>query len=64
MAIDIELCNASNPIKNGTIVGTCSFTGNYNTISTYSKNTPVISNIESKYDERFDDITYYVLGYS
>lgn len=64
MAIDIELCNSSNPIKNGTIVSTCTFTGYYDTINTYSTNTPTISDIESKYDDKFDDITYYILGYS
>lgn len=64
MAIDIELAKIDNPIKNGTIVGTCSFTGTYNTINTYSNNKPVIADIESKYDEKYDDITYYILGYS
>jgi len=62
MATDIELINTSNPIKNGTTITTCSFTGNYNTINTYVNNKPEIIDIESKYDELFDDITYYVLG--
>jgi hypothetical protein len=62
MAIDIELANINNPIKNGTTVTTCSFAGQYNTINTYVNNTPVIADIESKYDELFDDITYYILG--
>jgi hypothetical protein len=62
MAIDIELINTNNPIKNGTTVTTCSFAGRYNTINTYVNNTPVIADIESKYDELFDDITYYILG--
>lgn len=63
MAIDIELAIPANAIKNGTLITTCSFTGNFNTISTHSRNEPVITDIESKYDEKFDDITYYVLGY-
>ena len=62
MAIDIELANNNNPIKNGTIVTTCSFAGNFNTINTYANNKPMITDIESKYDELFDDITYYTLG--
>ena len=62
MAIDIELANTNNPIKNGTTVTTCSFSGNFNTMNTYANNKPVITDIESKYDELFDDITYYTLG--
>jgi hypothetical protein len=62
MATDIELAKSTNPIKNGTSITTCSFTGNYNTINTYVNNKPVIEDIEYKYDELFDDITYYVLG--
>ena len=59
MANDIIKSKNGEPIKNGTIVTTCSFTGNYNTINTYSKNTPVIEDIQSKYDERFNDPSYY-----
>jgi hypothetical protein len=62
MATDIELINTNNPIKNGTTVTTCSFSGKYNTINTYVNNKPPIADIESKYDELFDDITYYILG--
>jgi hypothetical protein len=62
MAIDIELIDTNNPIKNGTIVTTCSFAGNFNTMNTYVNNKPVITDIESKYDELFDDVTYYTLG--
>lgn len=62
MAIDIELANNNNPIKNGTTVTTCSFSGNFSTMNTYVNNKPVITDIESKYDELFDDITYYTLG--
>lgn len=62
MAIDIELANTNNPIKNGTTVTTCSFAGNFNTVNTYVNNKPIITDIESKYDEKFDDITYYTLG--
>lgn len=63
MATDIALINPSNPIKNGTVVTTCSFAGNYNTVNIYANNKPQIQDIESKYDAWFDDLTYYILGY-
>jgi hypothetical protein len=31
-------------------------------MNTYVNNKPVITDIESKYDELFDDVTYYTLG--
>jgi len=63
MAADIQLANNNNPIKNGTSVTTCSFTGTYSTISIYSNNKPSVEDIQYKYDELFDEITYYILGY-
>ena len=62
MANDIQKCVAENEIKNGTVVVSCTFTGEYATIDTYVTNTPTISDIESKYDNRFDDVGYYYLG--
>lgn len=62
MANDIQKSVSANPIKNGTAVVSCTFTGEYSTLDTYVKNTPVIADIESKYDNRFDDITYYTIG--
>jgi len=59
MANDIIKSKSGEAIKNGTIVTTCSFTGNYKTINSYVNNSPVITDIQSKYDEKFDDPSYY-----
>ena len=53
MANDINKAISANQIKNGTIVVTTTVTGEYSTIDTYVKNTPTISDIETKYDNRF-----------
>jgi hypothetical protein len=53
MANDINKAISGNQIKNGTIVVTTTVTGEYSTIDTYVKNTPIISDIETKYDNRF-----------
>ena len=53
MANDINKAISANQIKNGTTVVTTTVTGEYSTIDTYVKNTPTISDIESKYDNRF-----------
>jgi hypothetical protein len=50
---------SENLLKNGTAIVTCSNTGKYSVLNTYVKNTPVIADIESKYDNRFDDPSYY-----
>lgn len=62
MANDIVKAINSNNIKNGTIIVSCTFTGEYSTINTYVTNTPTINDIQDKYDTRFDDIGYYCLG--
>jgi hypothetical protein len=60
MANDIQKSVSANTIKNGTaIVATCARNGNYKTLDTYVSNKPTISDIESKYDNRFDDPSYY-----
>lgn len=63
MAIDIVLAKSGLPIKNGTMVVTCNVTGlpSSGTIvyNQYVDNKPIISAIESKYDSRFDDPSYY-----
>jgi hypothetical protein len=60
MANDISLCNSNNPIKNGTfLVISSSKTGKYSLNNTYVNNTPVIADIQAKYDARFDDPSYY-----
>lgn len=61
MATDIQLAKPDSPIKNGTILIQCKVTGpkikdlyNY-----YVNNKPVILDIQDKYDQRFDDPSYY-----
>jgi hypothetical protein len=56
---DIAKIKSANVIKNGTILVGTSWTGNYSTRDTYVQNTPTISAIENKYDDRFDDPSYY-----
>jgi hypothetical protein len=53
MANDINKAISGNPVKNGTTVVTTTATGEYSTIDTYVKNTPTMSTIEAKYDNRF-----------
>lgn len=53
MAIDIVKSKVANPIKNGTLVVSCSKTGNYSLSNLHVSNLPVIADIENKYDNRF-----------
>lgn len=61
MANDITKAISENNIKNGTIIVGCPVTGNTtglkNDVSVYTK--PNIADIEAKYDDRFDDPSYY-----
>jgi hypothetical protein len=59
MANDITLAISLNPIKNGTLVYGCSQTGLFDTKDTYVSNLPTLVNIQDKYDNRFDDPSYY-----
>jgi len=59
MANDIALAKSSLPIKNGSVAVTCSRTGYSSKSNTYVQNTPTITNIQSKFDKRFDDPSYY-----
>jgi hypothetical protein len=62
MATDINAINSGLPIKNGSIVVSCGVTGYPSGIlvnNTAVKNTPVITAIQSKYDVRYDDPSYY-----
>jgi hypothetical protein len=59
MANDIQLAVSGVVIKNGTSVVSCSRTGEYSVLDTYVNNKPTISEIESKYDARFDEPRYY-----
>jgi hypothetical protein len=53
MVNDIVLANSGNPIKNGSLIASCLLTGERATLDTYTNNTPVIDDIEAKYDNRF-----------
>ena len=61
MANDINKAISANAIKNGTVVVSCKKTGlsAKDLLNTSVKNTPTISDIEAKYDNRFDDPAYY-----
>lgn len=64
MANDIIKAISGNEIKNGTMVVSCNVTGFPSSPATiqynkYVKNTPTITDIENKYDNRFDDPSYY-----
>lgn len=62
MANDITKAISANELKNGTTIVTCSSTGRYSLLNTYVKNTPTITDIQDKYDNRFDDPSYYYGG--
>jgi hypothetical protein len=59
MANDIQAAVSGIVVKNGTSVVSCTKTGEYSTINTYVTNFPSISDIEAKYDGRFDEPRYY-----
>ncbi len=64
MANDINEAISANDIKNGTVVVTIPPTGPTDNLknNNYVLNTPAIASIQSKYDNKFDDITYYCIG--
>ena len=53
MAIDIIKAKSANPIKNGTLIVSCSRTGQYSLSNLFVSNIPTIADIENKYDNRF-----------
>lgn len=53
MAIDIIKSKVANPVKNGTLLVSCSKTGKYSLSNLYVSNLPTITDIENKYDNRF-----------
>jgi hypothetical protein len=59
MANDIQASVSGVVVKNGTLVVSCTRTGEYSKIDTYVQNTPTISDIQGKYDSRFDEPRYY-----
>lgn len=50
---DITSAIAENPVKNGTVIASATFSGSYALNNNYVKNTPVISDIATKYGYRF-----------
>lgn len=48
--------------KNATCVTYCQRTGQYNTINTTYETTISYNNLENKYTDRFNNITYYTIG--
>jgi hypothetical protein len=64
MTTDIMIINNTKGINNKNAVLSTTRTG-YSSIRTVRPNYPVnltISNIENKFKDRFDDITYYTIG--
>lgn len=59
MANDIVIAVSGDPIKNGSCVVYTNKYGDSKFLNTYVKNTPAIGDIENKYDNRFDDPSYY-----
>ncbi len=61
MAIDIIKSKTDNLIKNGSIVVSTKVTGPTvkDALNAYVLNTPILADIETKYETRFDDPSYY-----
>lgn len=59
MANDIQAAVSGVAIKNGTAILSCTPVGEYAVLNTYVNNNPTLSDIESKYDGRFDEPRYY-----
>jgi hypothetical protein len=53
MANDIAIAVSGEPVKNGSLVVSATATGEYSVNDLYVKNTPTMSDIEDKYDNRF-----------
>ena len=63
MVNDIALAKISQPIKHGSlVVAPYPFTNSFQFNNTNAYNKPVIDDIQAKYDDRFDDRTYYTIG--
>jgi hypothetical protein len=59
---DIVLSIVDQPIKNGSIIVGCTPTGRYSELNTSVNNKPAIDSLDTKYENRFDDIRYYFGG--
>lgn len=53
MVNDIQKAIIANPVKNGSSVTSTSFVGAFQTYDRYVKNTPDMTVIQAKYDNRF-----------
>lgn len=62
MATDIQLSHIASTINNGSSIASCMPTGRYSKNTDRAKHNPTILDIESKYDDRFDDVNYYMGG--
>lgn len=51
--------SSTTTIKNGTVVVSCLKTGEYKTQDDHVINTPILSAITDKYNNRYDDPSYY-----
>ena len=58
---DIHVIDSGNPINNGGATIKVQGTG-YQVVSGRALNTPVIADIQGKFDARWDDYNYYVGG--
>jgi hypothetical protein len=54
--------STNNNIKNGSVVTSCTFHGNYNVLNTYTQNYPIIADIQSKYGNRFYNGIFVILS--
>lgn len=60
MAADITKAKSDQPIKNGAITTSTTFTGQSSELDSYMITGPTdINSIASKYDDKFDDLDYY-----
>lgn len=61
MANDISKSISGNELKNGSVV-TIYSKNRFYAQNDYVKNVPSLDSIENKYDNRFDEVSYYTIG--
>jgi hypothetical protein len=59
-----NIVNGRENQKTGTVVVCCQATGAFNTIDPTYEKSMTYNSLESKYSNRFDDVTYYTVGSS
>lgn len=52
---DIQAAISGNPVKNGTLITSTTFTGEYSNSDTYVQQYPTISTIHAKYGYKFSN---------